>query len=137
MGIFINISISTAVTKEEWAGVYKETLRLVDALPFAEERTLPIRGIQTTCLTKTRERTDQVDWYDDRTRTGWATDGDYVTLRGAERYFLPRDLVTDESYDPDAPDALLSRVPTILDYDWDDPRFQKYYRIWGAKTQPA
>jgi len=79
MGIFINISISTAVTKEEWAGVYKETLRLVDALPFAEERTLPIRGIQTTCLTKTRERTDQVDWYDDRTRTGWATDGDYVT----------------------------------------------------------
>jgi len=135
MGIFINISISTAVTKEEWAGVYKETLRLVDALPFAEERTLPIRGIQTTCLTKTRERTDQVDWYDDRTRTGWATDGDYVTLRGAERYFLPRDLVTDESYDPDAPDALLSRVPTILDYDWDDPRFQKYYRIWGAKTQ--
>lgn len=135
MGIFINLSISTSVTKEEWADVYKETLRLVDALPLAERRNLSIRGIQTMCLTKTREREEHYGWYDEKTRVGWAADGDYVTLRNAERYFLPRDLVTDESYDSDAPDAMLSRVPAILDYDWNDSRFQQYYRLWGAKTQ--
>ena len=135
MGIFINLSISTSVTEDEWADVYKETLRLVDALPLAEERTLPIRGIQTTCLAKTKEREEQYGWNDEKTRTGWAADGDYVTLRGAERYYLPRDLVTDESFDPDAPDAMLSRVPAYLDYDWNDSRFQQYYRLWGAKTQ--
>lgn len=135
MGIFINLSISTSVTKEEWADVYKETLRLVDALPLAEERTLPIRGIQTTCLAKTKEREEQYGWYDEKTRVGWAADGDYVTLRGAERYFLSRYLVTAESYDPDAPDAMYSMLPNYLDYDWHDPQFKKYYSLWGAKTQ--
>ena len=36
MGIFIHLSVSKSVTEDEWASVYRETLRLVEAFPFAE-----------------------------------------------------------------------------------------------------
>lgn len=35
MGIYINIKISKAVTKEEWEKVYKETLFLAKKFPLA------------------------------------------------------------------------------------------------------
>ena len=68
-------------------------------------------------------------------RTGWSASGDYETLSTAERYFLPRDLVKDGRYDADAPDAMFSMIPSYLDYEWDDPRFQRCYELWGEKTQ--
>lgn len=135
MGIFIHLSVSQSVTKDEWASVYKETLRLVNALPFAERREVPVRGIKTICLVPTKEREERYGWHNEKVRTGWFADGDYEYLCSAEEYFLPRDLVTDDSYDPDAPDAMFSILPSYLDYDWDDPRFQRSYDLWGAKTQ--
>ena len=38
MGIFIRLSISKSVTKEEWKKVYEETLQLIKNFPFAERR---------------------------------------------------------------------------------------------------
>ncbi len=135
MGIFINMSISISVTKDEWNSVYRESLRLVNAFPFAERQEVPIRGIKTICLVPTKEREQRYGWNKEKVRTGWFADGDYESLRTAEDYFLPRDLVTDDRYDPDAPDAMFSILPAYLDYDWNDPRFQRCYDIWGAKTQ--
>ena len=135
MGIFIHLSISQSVTKEEWASVYKETLQLVDAFPLAERLKVPIRGIKTMCLIPTKERDEVSSWDNEKVRTGWFADGDYESLHIAEDYFLPRDLVTDESYDADAPDAMFSILPSYLDYSWDDPRFRRCYDLWDSKTQ--
>ena len=135
MGISIHISISHSVTKEEWTAVYRETLRLVEAFPFAERRKVSIRGIDTVCLVPTREREDRYGWNNEKIRTGWFADGDYETLCTAEDYYLPRDLITDDTYDPDAPDAMFGMLPAYLPYEWKDPRFQKCYDLWGEKTQ--
>ena len=135
MGIFINMTISSSVTKDEWQSVYRESLRLVNAFPFAERREVPIRGIKTKCLVPTREREDRYGWNDEKVRIGWFTDGDYESLCTAEDYYLPRDLVKDDTYDPDAPDAMFSMLPSCLDYNWNDPRFQRCYELWGMKTQ--
>ena len=135
MGIFISVSISMSVTKEEWASVYGETLRLVEAFPFAEKREVPVRGIKTICLVPTKEREERYGWNNEEIRAGWFADGDYVTLRTAEDYYLPRDLVTEDSYDPDAPDAMFGMLPAYLHYSWQDEQFQQCYQLWDGKTQ--
>ena len=56
MGIYIYMPISRSVTHEEWRDVYQETLRLVEAFPLAERRTVSLRGIPTSCLVRTEER---------------------------------------------------------------------------------
>ena len=135
MGIFIHMAISGSVTKDEWTPVYEETLQLVEAFPFAERLKIPVRGIQTICLVPSKEREHSYGWPKNKVRTGWIADGDYEYLCSAESYFLPRDLVIDDKYDPDAPDAMFSILPAYLDYKWNDPRFQQCYALWGAKTQ--
>lgn len=135
MGVFINLSISHSVTKDEWASVYRETLRLVETLPFAERREVPVRGIMTRCLVPTKEREQRYAWNKDKLCTGWSADGDYESLCTAERFFVPRDLVTDNGYDPHAPDAMFSILPNYLRYNHNDPRFFRCYDLWDAKTQ--
>ena len=135
MGISIHISISHSVTKEEWTAVYLETLRLVEAFPFAERRKVSVRGIDTVCLVPTRERKERYGWNNEKIRTGWFADGDYESLCTAEEYYLPRDLITDDTYDLDAPDAMFGMLPAYLPYEWKDPRFQRCYDLWGEKTQ--
>lgn len=41
---------------------------------------------------------------------------DYDTLKGAEEYSLPRDLVGDREVDPKAGDAMMSVLPAYTDY---------------------
>ncbi len=45
MGIYLAMSISKSVTKEEWKSVYQESLRLLEAFPLAEIRKVTIHGI--------------------------------------------------------------------------------------------
>lgn len=132
MGISIHLSISKSVTKKDWEAVYEETLSLVNAFPLVESREVAIRGIKTVCLIPTKEREKRSGWHNERICTGWFADGEYLTCRSAESYFLPRDLVTDESYDADAPDALFEAFPAFIS---DDPRARQCYSLWGAKTQ--
>lgn len=135
MGICIHMNISYSVTREEWADVYQETLRLVEAFPMAEVRGVPVRGILTRCLVQTVEREFDNEW-DDSVCVGWKANGDYDTISSAEEYFLPRDLVRDDRFDEDAPDALYGQLPVYLDgYDWKDRRFDCCYSLWGRKTQ--
>lgn len=136
MGIFINLEISKSVTIEEWRAVYQETLQLVKAFPLSERLEIPVRGIPTKCCVPTKERQESYGWNKEKVRTGWFADGDYESLRVAETYFLPRDLVTPEEYEADAPDPISVMVPVHLrGYDWNDERFSRSYSLWGAKTQ--
>ncbi len=129
MGIFIHLFVSHSVTEDEWSSVYKESLTLIRSFPLAERREVIIRGIKTMCLIPTEERQETNVWYKDKVRTGWFADGDYETLCTAEEFFLPRDLVTGETYDPAAPDAMFSMLPAYLDYEWQDPRFGHCYML--------
>ena len=137
MGISICLSISKSVTREEWERVYEETLTLVDAFPLAERRKVPVRGIETICLVRSREREITYGWHNELVKTGWIVDGHYDYLRVAEEYSLLRNLVIDEryEYEADAPDAIMGSFPGYLDYNWDDPQCTHAYDLWGAKTQ--
>ena len=135
MGIFIHLDISRSVTKKEWQDVYNETLRLVEKLPLAERRRVDIHGVDTVCLVHTEERPFVSEWGHYDRKIGWAADGDIETLNTAEEYFLPRDLIADETIDINAGDAMLGACPSYLNYDWNDQRFKHTYRLWGNKTQ--
>jgi hypothetical protein len=135
MGIFINLVISKSVTKSEWEAVYEETLRLIKNLPLAERRQVDIHGVNTMCLVKTEEHDFPSIWSHRGERIGWATEGDLETLKRAEEYFLPRDLIGEDKIEEDAGDAMLGAFPAYLDFDRDDKRFTHVYREWGAKTQ--
>lgn len=136
MGVFIHLAISTSVTKEEWQDVYQEATQLMETFPLAEQRKVPIRGIPTHCLVRTMERDEEYGWPRKKIRTGWFADGDYESMRTAEDFFLPRDLVDEESYEPDAPDAMMTVAPScMVGYKWDDPEYNHRYHVWGAKTQ--
>lgn len=135
MGIFIHMSISMSVTKKEWEKVYEETLQLVKAFPLAERRKVSCKGIETICLVPSVEREEKYGWNKEKSRIGWFADGDYETLHTAEEYSLYRDMVTDDEVDIDAGDALLGVLPAYLDYEWNDPKCNHNYDIWGAKTQ--
>jgi hypothetical protein len=134
MGIFIHLCISKSVTRPEWEAVYEETLQLVKNLPFAERRKVDIHGVDTICLVKTEERKFTSSWEDDEWM-GWEADGDLETLKVAEEYFLPRDLIGDDEIEENAGDAMLVAFPAYMDYDWKDERFTHVYELWGDKTQ--
>ncbi|MCI7067108.1 MAG: hypothetical protein MR953_05780 [Butyrivibrio crossotus] len=135
MGIFINLSISKSVTKEEWEKVYEETLQLIKHLPFAERRKIKIHDIDTICLVRTEEQENKSIWNPDKTKVGWNTIGDYDTMHIAENYYLPRDLVEDNEVELDAGDAMLGVLPSYINYDPGEERFSHVYDIWGNKTQ--
>lgn len=136
MGISIHIMVSKSTTKEEWKAVYEESLKLVRAFPLAEKRKVNIQGINTVCLVPTRERKKNYGWHNDKNRVGWDAVGDYRWMRTAEDYYLPRDLVTEDDYEETVTDAMLGVLPVCMDrYNWEDPRCQHVYELWGDKTQ--
>lgn len=135
MGIHIHLAISKSVTKKEWEAVYEETLELIRHFPLTERRKVNIHGVNTICLVKTEEHAfpSELECY--KEQVGWATDGDSETLKTAEEYFLPRDLVMDNAVEEEVRDALLGACPAYLRYDWKDERFSHVYDKWGNKTQ--
>jgi hypothetical protein len=135
MGIFIYLDISKSVTKPEWEAVYEETLQLIKNLPLAERRQVNIHGVDTICLVKTEEHDFPSAWSRCDEKIGWAADGDLETLKVAEKYFLPRDLIEDNIIEENAEDAMLGACPAYLNYDWSDERFTHIYSEWGSKTQ--
>ncbi len=132
MGIFIHLEVSKSTTEEEWNRVYQESLELVNAFPLAERGTITYFGKQVVCAVRTRERQSS-----DRSgmEYGWHAEMDYDTLKQAEDYYLPRNLVDREKIDREAQDAMMGALPTYMDYDWKDKRFGRTYSLWGAKTQ--
>lgn len=134
MGIFIHLAISTSVTKEEWERVYAETLQLISHFPLADTRKVSIRNIDVVCLTKTEEIEELHGWSKSKKRVGWGTDGTYDDMKGAEYYFLPKDLIGDNEVNSCAGDAMLGAVAWYLGEETDE-RSSNIYDIWGGKTQ--
>ena len=48
---------------------------------------------------------------------------------------MPRDLVKQETVDPDAGDAMISNLPEYLDYPWDDSKFDNRIVCGAAKRR--
>ena len=129
MGIFIHLVISGNIRKEEWEKAYEESLKLVKAFPFYEVQERSYYGKQLYCAVPTKER----EWYE---KTGWRTCGDYCTMKGAEDYFLPRELEESEmEKEEEHLDALMGIVPAYCSIDWKDERCSHYHNLWGNKTQ--
>lgn len=135
MGVCISLSISKAVTPQEWREVYEEALCLAKELNLAMRKEVRIQGIDTICLVPVDEFEQTYGWNNEHMRYLWSVDGDYLYMRTAESFSMPRDLVKQETVDPDAGDAMISNLPEYLDYPWDDSKFDNAYCLWGGKTQ--
>lgn len=135
MGIFLSLSISKAVSKEEWEMVYKETLQLAKDLKLAEKRKILCRDIETACLVLVEEHEMDSWWQNVDKRIGWCVDGDYRTMRTAEAFFMPKNLVKDDAVKQDAGDAMLAAIPYYMQVDGEDKKYEQTYEIWGNKTQ--
>lgn len=48
----INLDVSKAVTKEEWADVYNESLKLIEVFPLAKWEEKTIDSIKTPCISR-------------------------------------------------------------------------------------
>lgn len=104
MGIFIFTAVSKSVTEKEWEKVYRETLTLVEAFPFAERGVVTYAGRDIVCAVRTKEK--EMPFGEPKQR-GWCTTMDYVSLNGAEEYYIPEKLVDDRKLNPSAGDASL------------------------------
>ena len=74
-------------------------------------------------------------WKKDRKEIGWSTVGDYETLRIAEDYFMPKNLIDDNEYDINAGGAILGAIPTYEEIAECDIGAEQVYYLWGNKTQ--
>lgn len=134
MGIYLQLSISKSVSKEEWQKVYEETLQLAKAFQLAEERKVLCRDIETACLVPVEEHEMESLWNCMEKRIGWCADGDYTSMRTAEAFYMPKNLVKDDVVEINAGDAMLAAIPFHLRGDGEQ-KYTHTYKIWGNKTQ--
>ena len=80
MGIFIDLYLSEDVKEEEWAPVYEESLRLVEAFHLMDSEVLEVYGHRLVCGIPSGEK---------ERKKGWRAIGDSVTMGRAEEQFLP------------------------------------------------
>lgn len=135
MGISIHLAVSKSVTREEWKGVYEETLRFIKIFPLAEGEDKDIHGIKTFCLVPTEEKETSYGWNHEKIKKGWRAIGDYQSMHTAENYYLPRDLVREDEMNPNVEDAISGAIPDYMDFGWTDERAERIYSLWGNKTQ--
>lgn len=133
MGIYINLNISRSVTREEWKKVYEESLKLVEAFPLADIDKIGYAGEEVTCIVPTMEQ-ESVSVFG-KPRTGWAATGDYETMKMAEEYFFPKDLVDEAKIDAEAGDAMMEELSSFASLEYDDPKASRVYSLWNSKTQ--
>lgn len=131
MGIFINLYVSNSLTKEEWVSVYEDSLKLIDVFPLAEIAKKSIRGTEIYCLIPTKERILN----EENSEYGWEASDDYINLRGAESYYLYRDLIEkNKNTNEEHHDALLTVAKEQLSLT---TKIDNYncFRLFGNKTQ--
>ena len=135
MGIFLDMRISKSVTQVEWESVYEETLEMIEKIPFAERRLVNIHGIEKCCLVPTEEREFPPLYNNGKDETGWSTIGDYLSLRTAEEFYLPKYLVNENEINPDAGDPIICSSPSVQKQTKFKEILKKSYNLWGEKTQ--
>lgn len=135
MGIYIYLDISKSVSQEQWSKVYKESLRLAEQLPFAELQRTEIQGINTLCITPTKEHEALYRSSKNDTSRGWIASGNYIDMTLAEDHVLYEKLVDKNEVRPDAGDAIMNRLPSFIDCDPEASEFNQVYSLWESKTQ--
>ncbi|KAB7672556.1 hypothetical protein [Bacillus sp. B1-b2] len=86
MGTYINLSILTRnISKLEWEQIYEETLRLVDAFPFAGVAEREFFGYRLPVYVKAKENIAP--------ERHWVISGDLKSKRFAETFTLYRDII--------------------------------------------
>lgn len=96
MGVYINLEIMPSkISKEDWESVYKETLELINAYPFACIKTDYVQGMERIFIDRAEEiiKDDGVK----KTRH-WSVCGDLETKRIGETFVLYEDI---EKYNKD------------------------------------
>jgi hypothetical protein len=85
VGTYINLSILPSnISNLEWEQVYEESLKLVDAFPFADVAERIFFGYKLPVYVKAKEKI-VTDWH-------WAIIGDLKSKRFAENFTLYRDI---------------------------------------------
>ena len=131
MGIFIHLTISDTIKRDEWEKAYQKSVRLMENLPFVEKMVKECYGSSLVCMTKTVEK----EWYG---RMGWHTIGDSVSRKTAEDYFMPKDILDSDQESADIEsyvDPYMSILPAHTGFDFEDERCSRGIHLWGNKTQ--
>lgn len=90
MGVYINLDIILSkISKEEWEEVYKETLELIKAYPFADVKADYIDDIERIFLDRSEEKIEKDG---DKEIRYWRTCGDLESKRTAEYFTIYNDL---------------------------------------------
>lgn len=126
MGVYIYLSISDSITKEEWNRIYSRSLKMAQYFPLLDKAKKDYYGETLICGVEVQER----EWLG---RVGWHTVGDTIYMRTAEDYFLPKELsqysINDEV------DAYMSVLPAYCSLFKENKSCQNVYHLWGEKTQ--
>ena len=138
MGVGIRLDIAKSVTKEDWEKVYNESLKLMQVFPLAEKSREFIHGADIFCLIKTRERFHSNEWKNGE-KLGWRTSGNYDDMSVAENYYLPRELFSEDEFNPKCNEAMIYKVSNYFDSEESEKRFgntyDDIYNVWCMKTQ--
>lgn len=131
MGIFINLMIiPQRISREKWASVYKETLRLVEAYDFMDKIEGRRNGLQYFYARKTEDRANLFG----KGCHGWHSVGDMRTGCNTEDYTLYADI---NAYLPEAQtedngaDILLCGLRHMADID----KPNTCINIWGNQSR--
>lgn len=134
MGIFIGLSISKSVTRDEWQAVYSEALQMAKRFSLFDIEQRIFYGEKVICAVPVEEK-EWTYW------VGWGAMGDLESMKCAETFCMARDFDkwagTEEIAESaiEDVDAILSRTGehmAVEDHgDWN----QKIKTIWYEKTQ--
>lgn len=123
MGINILLEIKPEqISKQDWEDVYDESLKLIEAYPFAMLELENIYGIKRKVLTRAKEQIG------DNSGRYWRVCGDMETKRRAETFELYRSL---DKYLPYRADESYEYRDILLDYI--DGEYNM--RVFSEKTQ--
>ena len=131
MGIFIHLNISDTITADEWERAYQKSVKLMEKMPFIEKTVKEYYGASLVCTTKMVEK----DWYG---KLGWHTIGDSVSMKTAEDYFLPKNIIVTEKAEESAKlyvDPYMSILPAYSNLDFEDERCDWVICLWGKKRR--
>lgn len=123
MGVFINLSVSHAVTAAEWKKAYDDSLKIITELNLAEGCVMSIHDTDVYCLIRSKEREEPRNGF-----KGWIGEGDYQFLTCSEDNSLPARL---NAYDCNGRDPL---VAYMENFRHRDPK-NSCYNFWDGKTQ--
>lgn len=133
MGIYINLNISDTVTKKEWSRAYNKSLSLVEKMPLIEKGLKRCYGADLVYAKKTTEGVWRYNG-----EMGWHAIGDSITMKTAENYFLPKDiLMLKETGEDTGPyvDPYMSILPAYSVISDSDKLYKHVVGLWGNKTQ--